>query len=241
MAFRRLKSILFLTLLLFLLFSGSVLLLHSLIQKPSVQDYLLERLSEAVGYEIHANRIQLIFWKGIGIGARDFEVRAAGGVKTVAASRIRVTLSLAELIRGNIVPTGLALVEPQMELDVHEGWRVSPSGNAAISGETPLKALTGFPSVTLERGQIALKGTPFMSRDLFLRLSRRSRDPATFDVMMTGKIDYRGDEVPLSARGHITWDATSGPSAHVELKAHGIPLSHIQLPDLPVKLVGYMQ
>ncbi|MDQ1335989.1 MAG: AsmA 2 protein [Thermodesulfobacteriota bacterium] len=236
MAFRRLRSILFLTFLLFLLFFGSVLLLHSLIQKPSVQDYLLQRLSEAVGYEIHANRIQLIFWKGVGIQARDFEVRTPGDVKAIAASRIRITLSLPELVRGRIVPTGLALEEPQIELDVGDGrWFSSSGGDNAFFGESPLKALAGFPSVTLERAQIALRGTPFVSRALFVRLSRRSRDPATFDVILNGKVDYRGAEVPLSARGHIAWDAISGPSAHVEVKAHGIPLSHIQLPDLPVK------
>jgi hypothetical protein len=235
MAFRRLRSILFLSLLLFLLFSGSVLLLNSLIENPSVQGYLLERLSKTAGYDIHASRIRLIFWKGVGIRARDFEVRGAGGAKEVAASGITVTLSLPELIRGNIVPTALSLVEPRMELDAHEGWQATPAGNAEIFGETPLKALAGFPSVTLERAQISLKGTPFIFRDLYLRLSRSSVDPATFDMMLNGKMDYKGDEAPLSARGHISWDAASGLSADVKLKARGLPLSHIQLPDLPVK------
>ncbi len=235
MAFRRIKSILFLTLLLFLLFSGSVLLLHSLIENASVQGYLLQRLSKTVGYDIHASRIRLIFWKGVGIRARDFEVRGADGAKAVAASRISITLSLPELIRGNIVPTALSLVEPRMELDADEGWQATPAGKAEISGETPLKALAGFPSVTLERAQISLKGTPFMFRDLYLRLSRTSVDPATFDMMLNGKMAYKGDEAPLSARGCITWDPTSGFSADVKLKARGLPLSHIQLPDLPVK------
>jgi len=235
MAFKRLRSILFLTLLLFLFFSGSVLLLHSLIHKPSVQDYLLKQLSGSVGYDIHADRIRLLFWKGIGLQGRNFKVRTAGGVNTVTASRIRITLSLKELIGGHIVPTGLTLEDPQIELDVDGGWGFSQSVDSLILREMPLKALAGLSSVTLERAHITMKGTPLQTRSLSLRLARRSGDPSTFDGVLNGKIDYRGDEVPVSGRGHITWDATSGPSAHVALKAHGFPLSHIQLPDLPVK------
>jgi hypothetical protein len=235
MAFRRLRSILFLTLLLFLFFAGSVLLLHSLIHKPSVQDYLLEQLSDSVGYDIQADRIQLLFWKGIGIRAQDFEIRSTEGAKTFAASRIRITLSLPELIRGHIVPTGLALEDPQIELDIHDGWGFSRSGNSVFLGEKSLKALAGFPYVTMERAHITVKGTSLKTSSLFLRVSRRSSDPAVFDGMLNGKIEYKGDEFSLSARGHITVDPASGPSAHVDLKACRIPLSHIQLPDLPVK------
>ncbi len=232
---KRLRSILVLTFLLLLFFSGSVLLLNSLIQRQSVQHYLLEQLSNEVGYDIHANQIELIFWKGIGIRARDFELRSSEGSEKFVASSIRINLALRQLIKGRIVPIGLTLVEPQIELAMEKGWPFSESRDGTFLEETPLKALAGFPSITLERAHITLKGMPLKSRSLFLNLSRRSKDPAMFDVTLKGKVEYSGEEVPLSARGHLTWDKTSGASAQLKLKASGIPLSHIQLPDLPVK------
>jgi len=194
----------------------------------------LKKLSDSVGYEIRASRIHLLFWKGIGIRARDFEIRSAEGDRILAASRIRITLSPEQLIRGHIVPTRLALVEPRIELGVQEGWRVSPSGHAGFLEKTPIMALAGFPSVTLERAHVTLKGVPLTSRSLFLRMSRRSDNPNTFDVTANGKIDHRGNAFPLSVKGHITFGTTAETSVHMNLKARGIPLSHIQLPDLPV-------
>ncbi|MBW1780978.1 MAG: AsmA-like C-terminal domain-containing protein [Deltaproteobacteria bacterium] len=151
------------------------------------------------------------------------------------ASRIRINLSLRQLLKGHIVPTGLTLVEPQIELDTENGWSFSESGGGAFLGRTPVTGLAGFPSVTLEQAHITLKGTPVKARSLFLRLSRRPKDPTRFDVTLKGKIDYRGEVIPLSAMGHITRDKNVGTAAHVKLSASRIPLSHIRLPDLPVK------
>ncbi|HEJ83284.1 MAG TPA: hypothetical protein ENO25_01830, partial [Desulfobacteraceae bacterium] len=225
MAFRRLRSFLFLTLLLFLLLAGSVLLAHSLIQRPSVQEYLLNQLSEAVGYDIRANRMQLLLWKGVGIRAHDVEIGPPEGPKIFAASRVIITLSLQKLVRGRIVPTGLTLEGPQIDLAMPDSWEFTPSGDSAFPGDALLEAWVAFPYVTLEQARVTVKGMPLQTRALFIRLSRKSKSPVAFDVKLNGIILYDGEPVSLFAEGTVTADNTVGMSARITLKATGIPLS----------------
>ena len=233
---KRLRSILVPLILLFLFFIGSLLLLNSLIQRPSVQHYLLGQVSKVVGYEIDAGPIEFTFWEGIGISARDFEVKLPGGYDKIAAARIMFKLDLRELIRGNILPTGLTLIEPKIEFAMKEGWDISKPGEGGFFEAMPLKVLAGIPSVTLKGAQISVKDVPLKVTGLFLHLSRKSTDPFTLDVTLDGKIDYREKEIPFSARGSITQDEGGGASAKVSLRASEIPLSRISWPEfLPVK------
>jgi len=235
MAFKRLRPLLLLTFLLLLFFAGSILLLNSWVQNPSIQEYILEQLSKTVGYEVHAKQIQLLYWKGIGIRARDFEVRFPDGARKLAASKIRLTFSLPQLIRGQIVPTRLTLVRPLIELTLGEGLRSSSSNDGGRFAPSPLKALTVFPSISLDRAYIILKGLPLRSRSMFLRLSQRTDNASVLDLVLNGRIEYKGNAFPVSATGIITPVPGSGTSTRVNLKVRDIPLSHIQLPDLPVK------
>jgi len=233
---KRLRSILVPLFLLLLFFIGSILLLNSLIQSPSVQHYLIGQVSKVVGYEINSGPIEFSFWEGIGISARDFKVKLPGGYNNIAAARIMFRLDLRELIRGNILPTGLTLIDPKIEFAMKEGWRISKLSGGVFLEAMPLKALAGIPSVTLIGAQVSVKDMPFKIMDLSLYLSRRSNDPIELDVELNGKIDYRKEEIPFSAKGGITQDERGGGSAEVTLRASEIPLSRISWPEsFPVK------
>lgn len=233
---KRLRSILVPLILIFLFFIGSLLLLNSLIQRPSVQHYLLGQVSKVVGYEIDAGPINFSFWEGIGISARDFEVKLPGGYNKIAAARIMFRLDLWELVRGNILPTGLTLIEPKIEFAMKEGWDILKPGKGGFFEAMPIKVLAGIPSVTLKGAQISVKDMPLKVTGLFLHLARKSTDPFTLDVTLDGKIDYREKEIPFSARGSITQDERGGASAEWSLRASEIPLSRISWPEfLPVK------
>ena len=233
---KRLRSILVPLFLIFLLFIGSLLLLDSLIQRPSVQHYLLGQVSKVVGYEIDSGPINFSFWEGIGIHARDFEVKLPGGYDKIAAAEIMFRLDLRELIRGNILPAGLTLIEPKIEFDMKDGWDFSKSYEGGFFDRMPIKALAGIPSVTLKRAQISVKEIPLKLTGLFLHLARKSTDPLTLDITLDGKIDYREEEIPFSAKGTITQDEKGEASAEWRLRASEIPLPHISWPEsLPVK------
>ena len=233
---KRLRSLLVPLFLLFLLFIGAVLLLNSLIQRPSVQSYLLEQLSEAVGYEIDAGPIEFSFWEGIGINARDFKIKLPESPDKIEAARIRFNIDLRELLKGHILPTGLTLIEPKIEFDMKKGWDISKPDEDNFFETMPLKVLTVIPSVTLKGAQISVKEMPVKMTGLFLHLVRKSTQPVTLDVTLDGKIDYRQEEIPFSAKGRISQDERGGASAEMSLKASEIPLSRINWPEsLPVK------
>jgi len=207
---KRLRSILVPLFLLLLFLLGSLLLLNSLIQRPSVQHYLLGQVSKVVGYEIDSGPINFSFWEGIGISARDFKVKLPGGYNKIAAAKIMFRLDLSELIRGNILPTELTLIEPKIEFAMKEGWRISKPGDGGFFETMPIKALAGIPSVTLRGAQISVKEMPLKVTGLFLHLARKSTDPVTLDITLDGKIDYRDEEIPFSAKGRITQDEREG-------------------------------
>lgn len=234
MAFRHLRPILFLTLLLFLLCCGSILLLHSLIYRPGVQNYLLKRLSERTGIDVHAEQIQFLFWKGIGIRACNLELRTSDGGPGLTGSKIRITLSLPQLLRGEVVPTLLALEDPRIRID-GRGSSCSASGWDPLLEEIPLKILAGFPRVLVERGRVSVAGVPLGLSSLSLTLSRMAGDPVAFHAAVSGNIEWQGDAFPFSITGHIAADPASGPSGHMKASAFGIPLSNIRLPDVPVR------
>ena len=233
---KRLRSILFTLFLCFLFFIGSLLLLNSLIQRPSVQHYLLDQVSKVVGYEIDSGPVEFSFWKGIGISARDFKVKFPGGDNKISAAGIMFNLDLRKLIQGNIIPTGLTLTNPKIEFKMKEGWDISKPGEGDFFETMPFKALVGIPSITLNGAEISVKETPFKLMGLFLQLSRKSTDPVELDVKIEGKILFRQDTIPFSAIGKISQDERGGASAEVNLRASEIPLSGISWPEvLPVK------
>ena len=75
-----------------LVFIILVLLAHSLIHKPSVQQYLLDRLSGVIGYEITTGEISLSLWKRIGLTAHDVRAKPHIGEGSIEASRVTFTL-----------------------------------------------------------------------------------------------------------------------------------------------------
>ncbi|RLC27659.1 MAG: hypothetical protein DRH32_10000, partial [Deltaproteobacteria bacterium] len=93
---KKLRFIILLPVLLFLLFAAVVLLANSLVQRPSVQQFLLVELSKATGYELRTGVIKINFWRGIGLSADNFEARSRSGAESIVASKVRVTLDAGE-------------------------------------------------------------------------------------------------------------------------------------------------
>ena len=96
-------------------------------------------------------------------------------------------------------------------------------------------SLNANPKFTLNL-KASVKDMPLKVTGLFLHLSRKNNDPITLDVTLDGKIDYRHEEIPFSAKGRITQDERGGASAEWSLRASEIPLPRISWPEsLPVK------
>ena len=247
---KKLKAILFPAVLLLLLVIASILLANSLIQKPSVQQYLLDQLVESTGFELRAGKIEISLWGGIGITAQDLEAKSRFEPESITASRITVFLDMRELIKGRIVPTRMSLFRPRIEMALEKDWVFSKPGEVSGLKKMILRRLAGLPAVSMKQARVCIENFPFELEDIIFSASQKDEDPTSFDVRLEGKVAHKGQKVPFTLRGNISSDtaANSDPFADVTVKAKDVPLIWIPWPDyLPcnkgkadfdVKLVG---
>ena len=130
---RRIRSIAFLFLLATLLVISLLLFANHLIQKPSFQKALLDRLSNATGADISSGRIELTLWKGVGLWVDDFKLGSRTGDETLTASRVRIVFDGTELLKGRIEPRLIYLKRPRVT-------------------DTALYGSSGGPSTSSQRG-----------------------------------------------------------------------------------------
>ncbi|HEN20568.1 MAG TPA: hypothetical protein ENN86_00995, partial [Desulfobacteraceae bacterium] len=116
MPVKKLKAVLLPCLLLFLLFVSIILLLNSLLHKPSVQQYIIKQISQSVGYELRSGDIEISFWGGIGISVTDFEAKSMSGDERITAPMVRFLFDPAVLFTRQICSTSIFLSMPVIEL-----------------------------------------------------------------------------------------------------------------------------
>ncbi|HUU80020.1 MAG TPA: hypothetical protein VMW90_01120, partial [Acidobacteriota bacterium] len=232
MFFRKLRVPLVLALSILVIALASVLFLNTLVKIPSVQSYLLTRISRAIGYELHASTMSVSLGRGIGISARGLEAKSLAGPEKIVASRIRVTLDTKELLRGRIVPTRVFLYQPQIQLATEKDVGAFKAGEEAGLKEILAKKLPRLVAVSMEEGRISLRNTPFELRNLDFNISKESDDPLIHQVYLRGKVRFRKEEAPLTLRGTITQDIRKKNDflAEVTLKTGKIPLRWVPWP-----------
>ena len=238
MSLKKLRSILLPTLFVFLLFVVFVFLVNLLIQSPFVQNYLISHLSEATGYEFRVGKMDVIFWREIGISAYDVEARSRIWPESIVASHIRIILDVKELIKGRIFPKRVFLFRPRIEMAIKKGLRPSKPGEISGLKEMLVSMLAGFGSAYLEEGHICIKNFPFELEDLYLNISRQSKDPVKVRGILKGKVAYRNEKVAFTLRGTITEDIKqlSDPIFDLKLKTGKVPLTWITWPIfLPIE------
>ena len=238
---KRLKAIL-LPVLLFLSLTVLLgLLLNLLIQTDPFQRYLLEQLSRTTGYELSAEKIMLNFSNGIGVRARNFRVHTPEGDEMAGAAGIRMNFSLKELLRGRIIPTELAILDPKIHLVAKKDHGFSFQGIGPGTEKAYIKILAAFPLVSLENAHVVLEtvGLPLKTLALTLefgQLTRKSRNPVLLEASFHGAAFYNGATAPFSGKGMIGENAGKGLWIDSRLSLKEIPLTRLPLPeDLPVK------
>ena len=216
--------------LLVLLFLSIILLSNFLIQQTSVQNYLIERLSDVTGLYIRTGKIELSLWKGVGIFAHGFEARLKRGTGNIVASRVRITLDAGQLLKRRIVPVGIYLFEPKIELAMED--------EPGLIKQPPFFWIPGLRSISVENGQIHIKNRPFDMVDLYFDALQKRDDPLALILTSTGKIGFRGERITFSLRGSVFLPSGDErfPSADMVLETGKVPLKWISWPDsIPVK------
>jgi hypothetical protein len=234
---KKLKAFLLPAFLLLLLAIASVLLVNSLINRPSVQQYLLGQLAESTGFELSTGKIDISLWGGIGISAHDLEAKSRFEPESIKATRVKIFLDTRELIKGRIVPTRMSLLRPRIKMTLEEDWIFSRPGEASGLKKMILRRLSGLSAVSMKQAKVCIENLPFELEDIIFSASQKKREPTSFDVRLEGKVAFKGEKAPFKLRGNISRDAEAknDPFTDVTVKANNIPLTWIPWPDyLPV-------
>jgi len=174
---KKLRATLKTALLTGLLFIAFVLLLNSLIEKPSVQRFLLSQLSKSIGYKLTVARVELTLWGGIGINARDLKATSFERSESFEASRVRVVLHTGELVMGRVIPSKIHLFQPKIDMAVKEAKGRSNVETGPVLKELIIERLSKYRTVTLEKAHIRIRNFPFELKDLYFFAQQGNETP----------------------------------------------------------------
>jgi hypothetical protein len=231
---KKLRPFVVLPTLLLLLFVSLVLFANSLIQKPSVQKLLLDRLSELTGYKISLDDIELYVWKGLGIRAHDFEAHQERGWGTIRASQAIIFVDALQLLRGRVVPKRLYVERPIIDLAPSDD---SGRGEDKIEERLlSLVLLPGLDSLTMDNGSLFIK--PFPVRFVNLNLGMKKAEANALNVRCQGEARLGRESTLFRLQGVITQNQKEEkrPSVDLVLETGKMPLRWIPFPEeLPVR------
>ncbi len=232
MSLRRLRAVILPVLLLFSLFMASVLLLNSLIQRPSVQHLLINQLSSTLGCELYTGKIEISFWEGLGFAIQDLKAVSKADQIRVEAPRASVTLDLKELLKRHIHPKRIFLYRPVITLTAGKGSAAAESTKPGDLEEALLRRLGTLGIVRLKGAAIEITDLPFDLQDLDFELSQRGRDSPVHRLNIRGKAGFHGAKIPFALAGSISADREKRDrvSGDLTLEVDQLPLNRLPWP-----------
>lgn len=235
MVSRRLRLLIFSALLLLLLCAVSLLLLNTFLQNASVRRLVLEQISQAIGYNLHAEELSVSFRGGVGISGRKVNIGSsltdAFGIR---AERLVVDLDVGELIRGRFVPGGLWLFRARIELAGRESLNLKDLSRGSPGESQILQALLGLGKVTLKDASFAVRDLPFELQGADLNISPQGAGRTEVRISLQTGLAFQKTTTFFSLSGSVR-PAAKGKDREqfdLELKTEDVPLARILWPEL---------
>ena len=234
---KRLKTLILWVGLFSLILLLSAIVLSLAVHSPSVQAYLLEKLSHSLGYEVKADKLALDFSHGIGINGRNFKVFRPSGEERVAADRIGIVFNLRELIRGNVVPKELLVIAPSIHLMPGKNPFETEYQERSDSADKKLAELMGvFPKVHLQEARVTVGTDDLVLKNLNLSLEKTAGDPLVLSFRLKGTARSMGAKALFSSNGQVRVNENQLPWFDANFSVKEMGLAPFSLPqDLLVK------
>ena len=228
--FKKLKGLLLPAFLLILLFAATILLLNTLIQKKSVQAYLLKEISKMTGYELRAGEIQLSLWRGFGLSVNNLSVISPEGSEKMTAFRVNLKLNAKELLKGRFIPSEIQLIAPEIQCSNPFDEDMPINQPPPLFGEHFLEGVAALPSLMVEKAHVCVKGVPVALEGLSARITLPDNTLHAVKASLKGAAVYRGNEIPFTAE--IALELTPGKEASlsVDFTSGDVPLSRFSWP-----------
>lgn len=223
-------------LLLLLLFLVSlVLLAYALVQRPSVQDALVEILSRRTGYGIRTGRIELDLLEGTGVRVRGLQAATPDGAKSIQAACVRVTFDPVELLKGRIKPRRVTLIQPHIQLAVRA---TDPVTSLPHPNDIPPLWIPGLESLSVEKGSLRFLDHAWRLEDLDLEVRCDTGEPLPLEMGARGRFVKAREAVDfnIKGRGAPCIDTGAAGPFTMQVRTGPIPVSVLpRMGDLSIK------
>jgi len=230
---KRIKSLLFPGILLLLLVSACVLYADFLLQRPSVQRFLVRKVSEAAGYDVKVESFRIYLWRGLKITAYGLSASARDRREHITASIARIGLDGKALLRGRLLPSSLDLDNPVISISLpgrKQGEKRSLEEtleNVELLKLAAMRSLT----ITITGGQVKVEGSPFSLQSLFLKVSRKDKKTQDQVIHLKTALSFKGHYIPFYLQGHVRYGEKQRKiTVDLSGKARRIPVSWVPWP-----------
>ena len=201
-----------------------------LVQIPSVQSYIIQKISDSTELEISAGEINLYIWDEVGITIHDFQAESKQGDKKVNASKAHVILDGKRFIKGDIVPVSIYLSQPQIEIKEYKDDTVSPKDEV----KKPQSLwIPNIPNITIEQGQLHIHAQSLRLTNFNLDIHQMNDSPSMFNLNGTGRLNIKEETVKFSLKGILnTRNHGKGlPEININLKTANTSMNLIPWPE----------
>ncbi|MBW2095810.1 MAG: AsmA-like C-terminal region-containing protein [Deltaproteobacteria bacterium] len=231
MSQKRIKSLLFPGILLILLVCTCVLYADFLLQRPSVQRFLVKKVSEAAGYDVKVESFRIYLWRGLKITAHGLTATARNRKEHITASIARIGLDGKALLRGRFVPRSLDLDNPVISISFPRQKEGEKRSLEEILGNVGLLKLAAIRSLSITGGQVNIEGSPFSLQSLFLKVSRKETKTLDQVIHLKTALGFKGGHIPFYLQGHVRYGKKQERiTVDLSGKTRRIPVSWVPWP-----------
>ncbi|MFZ7113053.1 MAG: AsmA-like C-terminal domain-containing protein [Desulfatiglandales bacterium] len=236
---KKIKRLIKLGLLLGISSFSLLFIFHLLIQRPSVQDFLLKRLSDVSDFTIQTERIELSLWRIVGIRVQGLEARSKQGTSGLRAANMRMVLHYRDLLRGQVVPARIHLDRPVFDLEHDPGAFVSGGDQEEDPKGLPHFWIPGLEFISVAQGRVNFRNETYFLENISGN-ARLEKSGST----IRARLRFRGDacieeeQASFDIAGEVSYHPENSalPRVHLDLDGKNIPLRWFPWPDsLPVK------
>jgi hypothetical protein len=199
----RLKFRAYTLLLAVLLLLAAILLAERLVQFHPVQQWLIERLSAAVGYEIRTGPVNLSFWRGIALDARDVTVTSPETSMRFKGAHVMFVLDPGALLKGRIVPTKFGASGVDLTISDIPPPGLDTSGVSFENLAASLDHLFLIPPVSLKKIKLNLNGREVFFENGYVETGFTGKDRDRCRFSAGGVVVFDEAGVPFSMSGEV--------------------------------------
>jgi hypothetical protein len=205
MSQKRIKSLLFPGILAVFFLCACILYVDFLLQRPSVQRFLVEKLSRAAGYDVKVASFHMSLLRGFKITVQGLSASSRDQKEHIAASIARIGLDGKALLSGDIIPRSLDLDNPVISFSL-QGQKGGPEASVEeMLGKIGFLKLAAMRSLSITGGQVKIKGSPFSLQSLFLKVSRNGGETPGQVIHLKTALGFRGQYIPFHLQGHMRY------------------------------------